>query len=175
MPDLPILLFTLGATPFFASRSFSAMFWVAAAARLQAEGLLAFTEGLGPMQLNLALQFPGLLIANEVLLVLLVLALLESLADKSTGLRLMLAELDPWTKVAGDYIFNNVALAASVSLVAAEGLRQAGLGGALWTVVPAAGVWLIATLRRNVLSFLTDLDEDDDLGIRKLISWAEDG
>ncbi len=175
MFELPIFITSLASIPMFSSRTFGAMFWVAAAARLHAEGFFRFVENLGPLRFSAELHFPSWLIDDRTLSVLLVLTLVELWADKNPEIRSMLSELDPTIKAAGDLIFQNVALVGSLALVASSGLRHAGLGDAAWTLVPAAAVFLVAGLRRNVLSFLTELDEDDDLGVRKLISWAEDG
>lgn len=175
MLELATITFALGSMPFFASRTFSAWFWVALLARLQAEGMVAFGGELGPLQVDLSLIVPPWLIADGTLGVLLLLMLVEMAADKNPDLRLLVEEFNPLVRAGGDYLFNSVALGANLAVVAAAGVQYAGISGALWAVIPAAGVWLIAVLRRSVFSALTDLDEDDDLGIRKLISWAEDG
>jgi len=70
---------------------------------------------------------------------------------------------------------NNVGLGLSFATVATVGVVTAGVGTLAWATVPAVGVWLIAILRRDVLTSLTDFDEDDDLGVRQLLSWGEDG
>ncbi len=177
MLDFPTLLFSVGAMPFFASRTFVAAFCIVGLARMQTEGFLVWISD-GSYRLDLGLRFPEWLVSDQALGLLFLLAMAESMADKNPDARFLLSQFDPLTKGLVNYVFNNVSLAASfvtVATIATVQAHQAGFGGALWALIPAAGVSVIASLRRRVLSFLTELDEDDDLGLRKLISWAEDG
>lgn len=63
---------------------------------------------------------------------------------------------------------------------------QMGVGGALatfvatflsfiWAGIIALGVWWLTTIRRGLLDGIRELDEDDDLGLQKIINWTEEG
>jgi len=95
MPDLAMMLVSLGTIPLFASRTFGTTFWIALMARIQAGGILFSAEGLGPFNLNLAAHCPDWLISNQGLFFLALLALMESGADKSPDLRLMTSPFGP--------------------------------------------------------------------------------
>lgn len=45
----------------------------------------------------------------------------------------------------------------------------------MWAVLMAGVTWLAAGLRQSAIDLLTDLDEDDSLGLMKLLSLAEGG
>lgn len=63
---------------------------------------------------------------------------------------------------------------------------QLAVGGALasfvvtflsfiWAGIIAFAIWWLTTIRRGVLDAIRELDEDDELGLRKIINWSEEG
>ncbi|MCZ6673146.1 MAG: DUF4126 family protein [Verrucomicrobia bacterium] len=54
-------------------------------------------------------------------------------------------------------------------------VMQAGFMSGIWGTISTANTYLFASLRSSILEVLFEADQDDDLGLRKLISWAEDG
>ncbi len=44
----------------------------------------------------------------------------------------------------------------------------------LWALMVGSSTWFLARLRRGIYHFLMEVDEDDDLGLQKLLSWMED-
>ncbi|MEM9596596.1 MAG: hypothetical protein AAGD06_20175 [Acidobacteriota bacterium] len=175
MLDLPTLSFAVTSMPLFSIRPFIAAFCVTGMARLQSEGYFVFLQE-GALRLDLSVRMPEWLYSDLALWILALLALAEMLADKNPDIRLMLADLGPAAKALLHYLSQNAVFALSGGVaIAALHMRHAGFGELLWTALPAAGVWLMATWRRDILGFLSELDEDDDLGLRSVISWAEDG
>jgi hypothetical protein len=54
-------------------------------------------------------------------------------------------------------------------------VMQAGFISNIWGLLSTANTYFFASLRSGLLEMLFEADQDDDLGLRKLISWAEDG
>ena len=168
---------TLGAVPFFASRLFLTSFLLALFARLAKDGRLAFLDNLGPLDVDLLFDLPEWMIHPTTLYVLAVLAVLESLKEKSGGIRSFFEMIDAPTKSFGSAVVNSgVRVKAGLGGAAAAGFYTAGLGPeTFWAVVPAGLVWALASMRQRVYEFLDELDPEDDLGVQSLLSWAEDG
>ncbi len=168
---------TLGSVPFFASRLFLTSFLLALFARLAQDGHLDFLDRLGPLDVDLAFDLPAWMTHPTTLYVLAVLAVLESLKDKHGGIRSFFELIDAPAKSFGSAVVNSgVRVKAGAGGGAAAGLYTAGFGPELlWAVVPAALVWLFASMRQRVYEFLDELDPEDDLGVQGLLSWAEDG
>jgi Zn finger protein HypA/HybF involved in hydrogenase expression len=53
-------------------------------------------------------------------------------------------------------------------------VMQAGILSNLWLVISSANTYFCASIRSGILEVLYEADEDDSLGLRKLIAWAED-
>ena len=176
----PLFMFTLATIPYFASRVFGSVFWLALFARLQADDVIDLGGQFGDLQFNLALEYPPWFISNVFLGITLILALLESRADKNTDLARLFSFFDAKIKAFGEFIFVGTvrvkaAVAVTGSLAAGSTVVHAGMSPQwLWAVVAAVGVAFLARLRQSVLEHLEVMDEDDDLGIRSLLSWLED-
>jgi hypothetical protein len=53
-------------------------------------------------------------------------------------------------------------------------VMQAGIASNLWLAISTANTYFFASLRSGILEVLFEAYEDDSLGLRKFISWAED-
>ena len=168
---------TLGTVPFFASRLFLTSFLLALFARLAQDGHLAFLEKLGPLDVDLLFDLPEWMTHPTTLYVLAALAVLESLKEKSGGIRSFFEMIDAPAKGFGSAVVNSgVTVKAGLGAAGTAGLYTAGLGPeALWAVVPAGLVWALASMRQRVFELFDELDPEDDLGVQSLLSWAEDG
>ena len=192
----PTLVQALGSTGLFASRAFVPAFAAALILRFGVHlpfvgdwGLLAYL-GVG--------QAPAWFTSDLSLLVLGALSALEVLASKNTDARAVLDLVDKYfkpvmaalttlgvaTAVDGDFaegIMRGVGEAeaslglppggGSVALVpVAAGMTLSGLA----STIAAAGTYVIASVRSFLAGLFQDIDEDDDAGLQKLLSWAED-
>ena len=54
-------------------------------------------------------------------------------------------------------------------------VMQAGVMSNIWLVLSTANTYFFASIRSGILEVLIEADEGDDLGLRKILSWAEDG
>lgn len=182
--DWTFLLTTLALVPYFTSRAAVPLFATAALARLGPEwSWLGQAAGI-----DLLAATPDWATSNRALAVLGGLALLEVAARKLPELRELLSLGD--AEVKGLVVLGLcVALAAGVSAAgspadpagpAGAGVSAAGIGEGLswvhaWALVLGATTWFLASVRRGLYGFLAEVDEDDDLGLQGLLSWAEDG
>ncbi|MEZ6188654.1 MAG: hypothetical protein R3F62_27075 [Planctomycetota bacterium] len=98
---------------------------------------------------------------------------LELYATKDPDARQLLETIDRYLKVAlsvATYLgVLSATEAAQVPQLEAQGGLGLGFAGAV-----ALGVWWAAGLRSSVLGALWEADEDDALGLHRLVSWAED-
>ena len=158
----------LGSAGPLASRAFLPLLAVLLLARFPA--VLQYL-GAPPVRVPEALSF---LTSSWCLVLVAVLALLELLADKNHDV-----------KEAYDLTMVHVKAAVAVLVVLAvvpgeatrlvPGARQAGLSGALALGFGVGlGTWQLARLRRRFFDSLRALDDDDALGVQKLISYLED-
>ncbi|MEM8959936.1 MAG: hypothetical protein AAGD38_00520 [Acidobacteriota bacterium] len=105
-------------------------------------------------------------------------AIVESMADKDPLAAELYATFDKWIKSFGNFVATSVVTPTAVVGLASVALpiHKAGFGWPVaWSLFLAATVWLLATIRQSIVAALRELDENDDIGLRKLISWAEDG
>ncbi len=161
---------TTASVPFLASRVFQCGFAAAALARISHEVDWAW--------LSLVRDLPAWTHGDLTLLVLGILALLEVLATKDPDARRLLGLFDAEMKGAAQIVFATVLQTGFVGL----GTRtvepiEAAITTPQMLLAFGSGiaVWGVAKLRQGVLDFFAELDEDDDLGLQRLVSWAEDG
>jgi len=185
-----LLVQALGAMGLFASRAFVPAFAAALILRFGPHlGLSDFgmLDALGVAK-DAA---PSWFTSDLSLIVLGVLAGLEIAATKNPDARAILNQVDQYAKplmaaltVMGVASAGDAAFATSL-ITAAESAGGMGLAlapvlaiGLTWSSIPAvisaAGTFVIASTRNFVMGLFIDADEDDDIGIQKLISWAED-
>lgn len=170
------LLTTLGLIPYITSRAFVPLFASALIARYGMEWkLLADLAGV-----QLLDTMPGWATSNAVLMTLGILALAEVVGNKSPELRELISLTDTQVKGLAATVFC-LALASPVApdLGTSVPVFQSGFLGvpswtALWALMIGASTWFLARLRKGIYLFLMEVDEDDDLGLQKLLSWMED-
>ncbi len=164
------LIHGIGSIGLFSSRAFLPAFMTALLLRfgphlpgLSETGLLDGIQG-----------DPNWFTSNWSIIVLGLLSGLEVLATKNPDARALLDEVDKYLKT-------GMATLTSIGLISAidagfvqQVTEQAGLFDYLTTFLIIPGVYIAGTARTEVMNILTDADEDDDIGIQGLISWAED-
>jgi len=176
--DFSFLLFSAALAPFFASRLFVTAFTVSLMARLYENGW--FDEArewmiFAWLQLDFDLQFQPWLTSDGTILLLAVAALVELYLEKHPDLSEALSPLSPIVRPPGKLILETTAVKATVT-VGAVAVAQAGWADHIAIALIMAGATaVLAWLRNGIVQFLYELDEGDDTGLRKLISWAEDG
>ena len=156
----------LGMIPLFASRTF----------------LPAFLTGVFLTYPNI---FPGMegvadipdgsiLTRTWMLITLGVLSILEIWADKNSDIRSMMNNAVTYLKPAS-YLLVSLGIIDNSSAHILYEVQWAGFDPMwiLFTFGMLAVHWL-ASLRRDFIEFLEDIDEDDNLFIGKIISWMED-
>ncbi|MEK6238530.1 MAG: DUF4126 family protein [Planctomycetales bacterium] len=166
---LTVLLHATGSLGVFPSRAFLPAFVVAL--------LLRFGHGLpylGDWGLLHAVHSVPIWFTHDYTLIALgVLSLLECAAAKDPDLRQFLDQVDAGVKPAMTFL---TALGVTTALDAktVEAIGQAGFAEGTLAVAAAVGVYFLAGLRRGVYEFLTEVDDDDSLGVQRVLSWLED-
>jgi hypothetical protein len=174
------LLYAFGSAPVFAARPFLAGFLTALLARYGEH--VPYLEGSDLVRgLSAA---PDWFTSGACVAVLGVLALLEFFAADSAEARATLEEFEGWIK-AGVSLLVSLAVLDADSAEVLRGLQRAAalepLAGAQqlgffdWIGASAAagGTWVLVQLRRGALALVFEIDEDDDVGLLSLVSWAE--
>lgn len=164
------LLHAVGSMSFFSSRAFLTAF--ATAALMRWGGDLPF---LGSAELLEGVTgAPHWFTSDMALLVLGVLAGIEVLANKSPEARELLQEIDRYLKPGVAGLTTIGMIGATDAEFIQKTVEQAGFGEYFLTFLVVPGVYLLSVARGAVLGLLSESDEDDDIGIQNLISWAED-
>lgn len=173
--ELTYFLTTLGLIPYITSRAFLPLFASALIARYGAQWRpLADLAGV-----QLLDAVPGWAVSDAALTTLGVLAAVEVAGNKSSHLRDLLSFTDPQVKGLAAVVFC-LALAGPLSPALGSTLpvvQSSALGlsvAVLWALMVGSSTWFLARLRRGIYHFLMEVDEDDDLGLQKLLSWMED-
>ena len=170
---VPTLVQGAGLTAFFASRTFIPAFATALTLRF---GLQADWFGWFGIDITQALA-PTWFTSNTALIVLGLLAAIEIAATKSSDARALMSEIDPYLKPAiAALTYLGVASTADAAYLEQQLVepQQAGFIDLVPAAVIAAATWWITVTRRKAVGVLAEADEDDDLGVQKLFSWAED-
>jgi ribosomal protein L32 len=156
----------LGMIPLFASRTFLPAFL--AGIFLTYPNVFPGMEGAVPVP-------DGTMLTRTWMLVVLgVLSLLEILADKNRDIQSMMNNAVTYLKPLS-YMLVSLGLIDNSSMQILHEVQWAGFDPMwiLFTFGMLAVHWL-ASLRRDFIEFLEDIDEDDNLFIGKIISWLED-
>lgn len=175
--ELTYFFTTLGLIPYITSRAFVPLFASALIARYGTEWRpLADLAGV-----QLLDTMPAWATADPVLVTLGLLALAEVVANKSPELREFVSLTDTQIKGLAAFVLC-LALAVQADPALGNGipLVESGIFGplswtVLWALMVGTGTWFLARLRKGIYLFLMEVDEDDDLGLQKLLSWMEDG
>lgn len=164
------LLHAVGSVSFFSSRAFLTAF--ATAVLMRWGGDLPFLAN--AELLKGVTGAPHWFTSDAALLVLGLLAGIEVLANKSPEARELLQHIDRYLKPTVAAMTMIGMIGAADAQFIRQTIEQAGFGDYLLTFVVVPGVYALSVARAAVLEVLTDSDEDDDIGIQNLISWAED-
>jgi Zn finger protein HypA/HybF involved in hydrogenase expression len=117
---------------------------------------------------------PAWFVSNAAMGVMAVLAALEIYAAKSPEVRAFLEEIDGFVK-SGVAVLVSLALLDKESVAILKTVDHQGLFGlhTVWALMVGGAVYVMATLRRLVLEWIFDLDDNDDLGVQTLLMRVE--
>ncbi|GAB4191801.1 MAG: hypothetical protein Kow00105_05880 [Phycisphaeraceae bacterium] len=168
--QLATLMYGAGSVGPFASRAFMPAFVTALALRFAPEYAPWFPDDMA----GIAQQAPSWFTSDLSLIAFGLLALLELAATKNPDLRAMWSEVESYAKSAVAVVtYLGIASTQDVGFVE-RATQQAGFADVLPALVIGAGVFRLSQLKTEAFRPLSDADEDDDLGIQGLMSWAED-
>jgi hypothetical protein len=176
--DVSFYLTSLGVIPLFAFRAFVPLLATALVARF-GKDLAPFAEVAG---IQLLSGLPDWATDDTTLLILAGMAGLELLLNKVPETRELIRYSETQLKAIAAFL---------VCFYLVEGdprelwehIRHEGLstGYAMgqsfaysWSFGVGSMVWFVATLRRSVYGLLDAIDEEDSLGLQRLLSWMED-
>ncbi|MDA0349270.1 MAG: DUF4126 domain-containing protein [Verrucomicrobia bacterium] len=172
--DLNTLIYGLGISGLFASRAFIPAFISSVVLRFG--GNFPLLKEVDILQ-NIGGGEPSWFTNGYVITALGVLSLLEIGATKIPEAEEALESVNKYLKtgmVAATY-FGFLSTADQGYIEENLLVMQAGFMSSVWGLLSTANTYFFASLRSSILEFLFEADQDDDLGLRKLISWAEDG
>lgn len=162
-------IYSLASVPMFASRPFLAAAVTALVAKFGIH-----VPFIHDSDVVIALsQSPEWFRSWPVLLALVALAVTEAFAVKHAEVRAFLDEFDGYLKSA-------VALLVSFAIVdkdtaeTIKSIQRAGFGfESIFSVFVAGLVYAMAGMRRAVLGYVSEVDDDDDIGLQSVLNWAE--
>ncbi|HOZ29366.1 MAG TPA: zinc ribbon domain-containing protein [Bacteroidales bacterium] len=165
--NFPQLLSIIGTIPLFSMRTFFPAFLTAL--------FFAHPEWFPGVENIEGVAEQGTFLAQNWLVILLgVLSILEFVADKNTDVRQFLREAEPYMKPIS-YLLIQFFIMSENSEEVLEQVNWAGFNPLIIIAVIGSGaVYFLSMLRKRFLNFLSDIDEDDNLYIGKIISWIED-
>lgn len=162
--SLAVLLHALGTIPLFASRAFLPAFLTSLLFRFP--NLLSFSDlDTPPAELFIT--------KTPVIIVLGILAVLEILADKSTDIKTLWLQAEPFLKP----IIYSIMLLGVVdndSEAIMKGIYQAGFGEYVMIFFTAGAVYGLTILRTRIQEWLLEIDGDGDLFLNFIFSSIED-
>lgn len=171
---------TLSLVPYFTSRAFIPLATTAIVARLGPQwSWLADLPGV-----HLLAGLPPWATSDAALLILCGFGLAELIMTKNPELRefLMLTLTDAKLKAVGAFLLS-FGMVQGDWMELVQHVQQNGLstdfewGKSLaytWSFGIGIAVWTSSVLRSGIYTTLSELDEDDDLGLQGFLSWAED-
>lgn len=161
------LIALLGTIPLFAMRTFFPAFLAAL--------FFAHPEWFpGVSSADEIVTYSSFMQQNWLVIVLGILTVLEFIGDKNADIRKFLHEAKPYMKPVSYLLIQFFALSSTNTQVI-ESIQWSGFNP--WIVLAIIGsgaVYFLALIRKKTLSWLRDIDEDDNLYIGRLISWMED-
>lgn len=116
---------------------------------------------------------PEWFVHDATLILLGLLALLETIATKSQDIREFLNQFDKYVKPAMATLVAMGVLSASDADLA-QAIQKAGVGALFGALLYGFAIYVLSSLRAAVLDFFHDADEQDDLGLQGLMAWCED-
>ncbi|NBC17721.1 MAG: DUF4126 family protein, partial [Bacteroidetes bacterium] len=166
----PTLVQAAGSTGFFANRAFLPAFLFAVMLAYGPE--VSFIANLGLFEA--IHDVPPWFTHRTTLIVLAVLAVLESTADKIPEARDLLRGTDTVLKMGmGVVTYTGLATATDQMLFDAF-MQQAGLAETAAVGLVALGIYYGASRRNRILAALSEGDMDDATGLQGFFSWMED-
>ncbi len=168
--QIATLIFGAGSIGPFASRAFVPAFITAMMMRFTPQYVSFISDDM----VAVAADAPGWFTSDICLLILGLLSALEIAATKSPDIRAVFQEVDKYIKpIVAVITYMGIASIQDIGFVQ-EATQQAGFADSLPALMIGLGVFWLGTLRSGVLGFFIDADEDDDVGVQGLFSWAED-
>ena len=168
--DLSALFYSLGGSATFSSRAFLPMFITAVSLRYGDK--IPYIKGSDFIQ-SISHE-PTWFTNNWTIVALAILAGLEIAADKMPEARLALDKTLQYAKTgAAGLAYMGVVSSSDLAFID-NSLQQAGFGDLIITGFVSFVVYVISGWRNAIVGILVEADEDDDLGIQRLISWFED-
>jgi len=168
--QLNTLIFGAGSVGPFASRAFVPAFATAMMMRFAPQYAAWFPDDMAVI----ASQAPTWFTSDTALMIFGLLAALEIAASKSPDIRAVFREIDPYIKpIIAAITYMGIVSTQDAGFVQ-QATQHAGFSDTLPALMIGLGVFWLGTLRGGVLGVLIDTDEDDDIGVQGLFSWAED-
>lgn len=157
----------LGTIPLFSLRTFLPAFLTAL--------LLAYPEYFPGINGVASLPEDAFITRDWVLITLGILSLLEILGDKSTEIRNLVKNAETYFKPVM-YLLINLSLLDEASAEVLKDIEMAAVFDPGWfpLAVGTLIVYWLSSLRRDFITFLEDIDEDDNFYISSISSWIED-
>lgn len=164
------VLYSVGSIPMFASRPFLAALLTASFMRW-GEHVPFVDEKVAQ---GLSSHAPAWFVSNAAMGVMAVLAALEIYAAKSPDVRAFLQEIDGFVK-SGVAVLVSLALLDKESAAILKHVDHQGIFGlhSLWALMVGGAVYVLSALRRAVLEWIFDIDDNDDLGVQTLLMRLE--
>lgn len=162
------LLYIIGSSGLFASRAFLPAFLTSL--------IIRFHDQLPYLaSLRIAVSPSTSWFTHDVTIIILgLLAVLESLADKNNDIKFFLNEIHIYLK-GFSYIVTNFSILDPESAAIIQQLQRSGFDFAHIVIILSLSILVgISVLKKKLIDFLLELDEDNSTGIHTLISWIED-
>ena len=168
--SLPLLLQGLGSVGIFASRAFLPAFVTALMLRYGPQlPWLAHSRLLTQVR-----DIPAWFTSDASLVVLGLLSAVELAAERSPEARIFLDEVHGYLKAGMAALTYLGVLDATERAAVGQVVKQAGLFDFVPVMAVAAGTFFATRVRGAVLGPLVEADEDDDLGLQKILRWGGD-
>jgi hypothetical protein len=168
--SLPLFLQGLGSVGVFASRAFLPAFVTALLLRFGPQAPWLAHAGLLPHLRDVPTWFTS----DAALVILGLLAVLELVAERFPEAKVFLDEVHDYLKTGMAVLTYLGVLNATERAAVGQVIEQAGLFDYVPALAVGAGTFFASKARGAVLGPLVEADEDDDLGLQKLLRWIGD-
>jgi len=178
--DLNALIYGLGLSGLFTSRAFMPAFLTACVLRwgdnLNAVPLVGQLLDKLPLLDNLGGE-PTWFTNGYVISALGILSVLEIASSKIPEAEQALADVSKYLKtgMAAATYFGLISTADAQFVEGNLLVAQAGFFANIYGLIITFTTYVTASARDGIFSLLMEADEDDDIGLRRILNWAEDG